>query len=127
MDANTMIEKLALSFLDRVNAHTDAFRDVYHAGENPAPTEEGGIEEALAAAILVLENSKATDQTLPGDPASAAEVLQIFAGCLTEHTMGVVMEGGGKRGGDIPIKLQDSRGALTERNGRDDDQDSLPT
>jgi len=41
--------------------------------------------------------------------------------------MGVVMEGGGKRGGDIPIKLQDSRGSLTERNGRDDDQDSLPT
>lgn len=54
-----------------------------------------------------------------GRPFSA--VMQTFAGFVTEHTMGVVAEGG-PRGGDVQarVKLQDSRASLIERNGNGD-------
>lgn len=51
-------------------------------------------------------------------------VMQTFAGFVTEHTMGIIAEGG-PRGGDVQarVKLQDSRGALLERNSSEAERD----
>lgn len=46
-----------------------------------------------------------------------SELIQLFAGYLTEHTMGMVVEGGPRSDPSVVrVKLQDSRGALVERN-----------
>lgn len=90
------IEMLAVEFIDRVAL-------IAETTDNAIQT----MEHRLAAFVRA------------GRPFS--DVMQIFAGFVTEHTMGVIAEGG-PRGGDVQarVKLQDSRASLIERNGNGD-------
>lgn len=84
------IEVLAVEFLERVQMAIDSS----HSGAD--------LHDRIAAIIR--------------DGRTVADVIQTFAGFLTEHTMQIEVAPGERRAEVPGVKLQDSRGSLVERN-----------
>lgn len=94
-----MTESLAIEFIDQVR---QAQRDLAAILLIP------GTRRTLAQRLSIHAGSDGIETT-----------IQIFAGYLTEHTMGIVREGGAKRGEIQDMKIPATRGELVERNGND--------
>lgn len=108
IDRESFTRDLALKFLSKAQHVNETHQEGLSVEEMTAP----GVDPPGVAHLL---GQLAIDTDTPLDI-----VIQEFAGFLTEHTMGIVQQGGPRGSiGAVNVKLQDSKGALVERNGSD--------